>query len=262
MRYCLKLCFLLLLLTSASTPVTAHHSIQLYDKATLVTIEGTITKAKFGFPHSRYYIEIEDSDDKNKTLEWLMTAQDPKDAKRFGYFNELEALKVGDRINVVGWPHKNNEREVLGQRMTHKEGKTLELVPLSGYVRSTLYASMDAAVLDPNVLKYVSLDNLSLSETQKVFQWSQKDNPVARAAAEYQLKRAQLIGFSADGFIDFPGMPTHLACQTEEGNSTVIFDKKLRDISDQEMRKVIQFLQIYNRVLAKHWELSRTSCGQ
>ena len=105
---------LLLTLAPMAPIARAHHSSLLYDNDTLLTLTGEISAAKFGFPHSRYKIKVKDG---NQSIEWLMTAQDVDDAKRFGYHDQLKALKVGDKITFVGWPHKHNRNEILGHKM-------------------------------------------------------------------------------------------------------------------------------------------------
>ena len=97
------------------TLAPGHHSVLHYDGKREVTISGVVTKARFGYPHSIYRIEVA-GDDGSKE-EWVLSTEDPRDARRLGFEEEIKNLKPGDQITVVGWPHQFIERELRGHQL-------------------------------------------------------------------------------------------------------------------------------------------------
>ena len=76
----------------------------MYDGKTTVPVTGTVTAARYGFPHSQYAIEVTTED--GSLEKWVLMTEDPRDAQRLGFAEALKAIKVGDPITAVGWPNK------------------------------------------------------------------------------------------------------------------------------------------------------------
>ena len=104
----------------ASTAV-AHHSVLHYDGKIEVKITGVVTKARFGFPHSIYRIDVTGED--GSVEEWILSTEDPRDAARLGFADEIKAIKKGDTITRVGWPPGFNEREIRGHQLHYPDGR-------------------------------------------------------------------------------------------------------------------------------------------
>jgi len=101
---------LLVWLMVMSGAALAHHSVLNYDGKTEIKISGVVTAARFGFPHSVYKIDVTNEDG---TVEaWVLSTEDPRDAERLGFAEEIRALKPGDPITVVGWPDRFKKREI------------------------------------------------------------------------------------------------------------------------------------------------------
>ena len=80
------------LLMAISVPAAAHHSVLHYDGKTEIKISGIVTAAKFGFPHSVYKIEVSGAD--GSVEEWILSTEDPRDAERLGFRDEIKAIKL------------------------------------------------------------------------------------------------------------------------------------------------------------------------
>lgn len=102
------------------TPAEAHHSVLNYDGKVEVKITGTVTSARFGYPHSIYRIDVENED--GDTEKWTLSTEDPRDAERLGFADELRNLKRGDTITVVGWPDKFKARTLRGHQLHYADG--------------------------------------------------------------------------------------------------------------------------------------------
>lgn len=239
-------------------PVKAHHSMLLYDSGRLERIEGTISNVFFGRPHSRYEIVV---DSGGESQMWVMIAQDPEDARRFGYYDELATIEVGATVEIEGWPHRNKPRELLGHWVRSDVVGHVELIPRSGYARPPLYAAMDRAVIDKRVLALVVADRAGEDNAATLERWILSDHPIARAGAEVQQDRARLVAMVSGGERDFVGMPRYLACQTAIRPSIEISPGALSGWTEVARQKFEGWVSTYNRVLAKHWELTLSSCG-
>ncbi len=111
------------LIGTYSTSTSAHHSVLHYDGKKEVTISGVVTKARFGYPHSIYRIEVTAEDGSQE--EWVLSTEDPRDAKRLGFDEDIRNLNPGDEITVVGWPHQYVERELRGHQLHYPDGRVV-----------------------------------------------------------------------------------------------------------------------------------------
>jgi hypothetical protein len=97
----------------------AHHSVLNYDGKVEVTITGTVTSARFGYPHSIYRIDVSRED--GSVEKWTLSTEDPRDAAQLGFADALRNLKRGDTITVVGWPDKFRPRTLRGHQLHYPD---------------------------------------------------------------------------------------------------------------------------------------------
>ena len=93
-----KIFLTLSVLVAASA--SAHHNPVVYDGKITVKITGTVTAAHYGYPHSRYALDVTNED--GTVEKWLLMTEDPKDAQELGFADELKAIAVGDTLTAVG----------------------------------------------------------------------------------------------------------------------------------------------------------------
>ena len=141
------------LICTLSIPAVAHHSVLHYDGKKIVTISGVVTKARFGYPHSIYRIEVTAEDGSKE--EWVLSTEDPRDAKRLGFDEEIKNLKPGDEITVVGWPHQYVERELRGHQLHYPDGRVV-IMRTGNYIWPKDILRLDKFVMNPqNIPKYL-----------------------------------------------------------------------------------------------------------
>lgn len=108
--------FALSLLAPAAV-ATAHHGWSGYDADQALTIEGTITTLAYRNPHVAIGLEAPP-----KT--WEIVLAPPFRMQSRGLPDG--ALKVGDTVTVIGYPHKTEPAELRAERIV-VAGKTVEL---------------------------------------------------------------------------------------------------------------------------------------
>jgi hypothetical protein len=248
--------FVLALLTG---PSAAHHSVLNYDGKTEVKISGVVTKARFGFPHSIYRIDVTAED--GSVEEWILSKEDPRDAERLRFADELKAIKAGDPITVIGWPDKYKEREIRGHQLQYPDG-TVVMMRRGNYIWPKDILRLDKFVMNPqNISEYINDVDTSLPVAQQVILWIDEDDHIARAAYEVSQDRARLIGLQSDSTTTFPGVTQLLECHTRRNDFTMTLpvdqlSQKQRDTLEENE----EYVSEYNRVLSRWWEQERESC--
>jgi len=242
-----------------ATKVSAHHSVLLYDGKKEVTISGNVTKARYGFPHSIYRIEVT-ADDGSKE-EWVLSTEDPRDAKRLGFAEEIKNLKAGDEITVVGWPHQFIERELRGHQLRYPDGRVV-MMRTGNYIWPKDILRLDRFVMNPqNITEFIDDIDATLPDAEQLTLWIAEDDHIARVAYEVSQDRPRLIGITTDGSTDFPGVDELLYCHTTRDGFT--FSLTI-DQLDENTSTIIavngEYISEYNRVLSRWWEQERTSC--
>lgn len=81
----------------------AHHSFAMFDRASLVTLEGTVTEFEFVNPHSWLYLQTTDA--QGLVAEWTIEMGGPNAMSRSGW--QADTLKPGDEIVVEIHPLKD-----------------------------------------------------------------------------------------------------------------------------------------------------------
>ena len=237
----------------------SHHSVLNYDGKTEITISGIVTKARFGFPHSVYRIDV--TGDDGNVEEWVLSTEDPRDAERLGFADAIRAIRAGDTITVTGWPHKFNEREIRGHKLHYPDGRVV-MMRRGNYIWPKDILRLDRLVQHPDEIDAsVSPGDPSSPTAERVIAWISEGDHVARAAREVSLDRARLIGIRGDGGVKFAGVDELLACHTKREDFTVAIDPlELDETGRSALQSGTEWISEYNRVLSRWWEQERSSC--
>ena len=240
-------------------PSAAHHSVLNYDGKTEVKISGVVTKARFGFPHSIYRIDVTAED--GSVEEWILSTEDPRDAERLGFADELKAIKAGDPITVIGWPDKHKKREIRGHQLHYPDG-TVVMMRRGNYIWPKDILRLDKFVMNPqNISEYINDIDASLPVAQQVILWIDEDDHIARAAYEVSEDRARLIGLQSDGTTTFPGVAELLECHTRRNDFTMTLPvDQLNPNQQNTLEENDEYVSENNRVLSRWWEQERESC--
>jgi hypothetical protein len=240
------------LLMVVSVPAAAHHSVLHYDGKTEIKISGIVTAARFGFPHSVYKIEVSGAD--GSVEEWILSTEDPRDAERLGFRDEIEAIKPGDAITVVGWPHRRNEREIRGHQLHYPDGSVV-MMRRGNYIWPKDILRLDRFVMKPEtIVGQVQDIDASLPDVEQVALWIEEGDHVARAAYEVIQERPRLIGVMSEGDVEFAGVVELLICHTLRSDFTMRIEPVYLGDAGAE------YISEYNRVLSRWWEQERSSC--
>ena len=234
----------------------AHHSVLHYDGKIEVKISGVVSSARFGFPHSVYRIDV--TAENGSVAQWTLTTEDPRHARRLGFEDEIKAIRSGDSITVVGWPHRFNEREIRGHQLHYPDG-TVVMMRRGNYIWPKDILRLDRLVMNPeNIKGQIDRVDASLPDAEQVVLWLQEGDHIARAAYEVSQNRPRLIGIDAK----FDGVDELLICHTERSDFTLRLN--LSDLSADQRAKLeegAEYISEYNRVLSRWWEQERSSCG-
>lgn len=250
----------LILLSMLVTQASAHHSVLHYDGKREVVVSGTIVAGKFAFPHSVYMLDVES--DQGAIERWTLRTEDPRDAQRLGFADTLEALRVGDRLTVIGWPHRFEEKEIRGHQLHFPDGRVVFL-RRGNYIWPKDIKRIGRLVESPETLsKWVKDTDSSISPIDRLLAWVQENDPVARVAYEIANDRAKLIGIDrGDGAI-FAGVEELLKCHASKPDftMTISFEVFAGD-QQREVDHVLAYIAEYNRLLSRWWEQERSSCS-
>lgn len=239
---------------------TAHHSVLHYDGKTEVKISGIVTKARFGFPHSIYRIDVPDED--GNVVEWILSTEDPRDAARLGFVKEIKEIEAGDPITVVGWPHRFNEREIRGHQLHYPDGRVV-MMRRGNYIWPKDILRLDRLVMNPqNIDRQINDIDASLPDADQLLLWLDEDDHIARAAFEVSQDRPRLIGISNGGTVEFAGVDELLTCHTERADFTMtVAVSDMSSVQQSTIKDGANYISEYNRVLSRWWEQERSSCG-
>lgn len=255
----MKRIFVCLVLLATCGYAVAHHSVLHYDGKTEIKISGVVTAARFGFPHSVYRIDVTNED--GAVEKWVLSTEDPRDAERLGFRDEIAAIKVGDPITVVGWPHKFNEREIRGHQLHYPDGRVV-MMRRGNYIWPKDILRLDRYVQTPASIEGEVGDiDASLPDVEQVVLWIEEGDHIARGAYEVIQERARLIGVSDEDGVRFDGVDQLLECHTWRDDFTMtVAPAEL----DPDQRAVFdagaEYISEYNRVLSRWWEQERSSC--
>lgn len=249
----------ILLLAFWPAVATAHHNPVVYDGKRTVTITGVVTYARFGFPHSRYRIEIRGED--GSTEAWTLMTEDPRDARILGFDDELQALKAGDTITAVGWPNKIRPREIRGHQLRYDDG-TVVMMRRGNYIWTDelrrIWRLRDGQIKVPDGMIDVNAD---AAPAERVTAWIDEAQPIARVAREIVDGSAGLVGIDrGEGFV-FPGVREPFECHTERNDFRIEIDASSLDPARRErLEDGSDYIAEYNDLMATYWEYDIGNC--
>ena len=237
----------------------AHHSPVIYNGKVTVEITGTVTSARFGFPHSRYLINV--SDDEGGTERWTLMTEDPRDAKSLGFDDELKAIKKGDTITVVGWPNKVKPREIRGHQLHYPDG-TVVIMRRGNYIWTAdlrrIWRLRDGQIEYPAGIASIPADRPA---SERVAAWIEENDSVARVAREIEDGHAALIGIRRGDGYEFAGVRDDFRCHVDRENFRLEIDSAtLTDVERAALRDGGSYIEKYNDLMATYWEYDIESC--
>jgi hypothetical protein len=250
---------LLILAALVASSASAHHNPVVYDGKITVKITGIVTAAHYGYPHSRYALDVTNED--GIVEKWLLMTEDPKDAQQLGFAAELKAIAVGDTLTAVGWPNKIKAREIRGHQLHYADGRVVMM--RRGNYRWTndlkkiwrLRSGQDEFDPEPEQLA------ASLSDVDRVQAWIDEDDAVARIAFEIMQESATLIGIQRGEAVEFPGVDDLFSCHTQREDFRVIIDIGAIDAEDRDaLLGGDDYIDKYNDLLSRYWEYDIASC--
>lgn len=242
----------------AST-VSAHHSVLNYDGKIEVTITGTVTSARFGYPHSIYRLDV--VNEAGESEKWTLSTEDPRDAEQLGFAEALRNLKKGDTITFIGWPDKFRKRTLRGHQMIYPDG-TVVMMRRGNYIWPRDILRMDRMALNPETIPdNIPSTNAALPPADQVIGWIEEDDHLTRIAREYADGRSKLIGLQSDGETEYPGVAGLLECHAQRQDFTLVV--RTDALIPAERDALIageEYIEEYNRVLSRWWEQEHESC--
>jgi hypothetical protein len=99
----------------------AHHSPIVFDRTRQVTLTGVVTEFRWGNPHSWIHVDVADGD--GKVANWSIEMNPASHLAREGW--RSSTLKTGDKIAVVVYPLRNDEKGGQYISVTLPDGKKL-----------------------------------------------------------------------------------------------------------------------------------------
>lgn len=251
--------FVIVIACSAALSAYAHHNPVVYDGKKNVKITGVVKSARFGFPHSRYVIEVAAADGESER--WTLMTEDPRDAEALGFADELRAIEVGQEITVTGWPNKIKVREIRGHQLHYPDG-TVVMMRRGNYIWTDdlrrIWRLWDGQIPFPDEVRTISPDTPA---GERVARWIEEDDPAARVAREIDDGTAALISIDSGAGAEISGVREPFLCHTERED--FILPVSLQGLGDSE-RAVIDsgsdYIDRYNDLLATYWEYDIESC--
>jgi len=117
----MKRALLGILATVLLGPAVAHHSPIVFDRTRQVTITGVVTEFRWGNPHSWIHLDVTDAD--GKVANWGVEMNPANNLVRAGW--RSTTLKPGDKVTIVVYPLRNDEKGGQYISITLPDGKVL-----------------------------------------------------------------------------------------------------------------------------------------
>src|SRR5690606_24669360 len=114
---------LLLGMTGAAVPASAHHSIAMYDTDGLIDVEGVVTRVEWTSPHVFVYFDVMQED--GTVVEWSMELDPPVLLRRYGW--RQSTVQEGDTIRCTGAPAKSGSPAMRGAIVELDDGTQLRV---------------------------------------------------------------------------------------------------------------------------------------
>ena len=108
-------------LGSLSASLLAHHGGAAFDQSQTRTFTGIVTELQFANPHVLVYFDVKS--DEGVTERWSAWLTAPNKLARAGWTKRT--LEPGDRIEIVGTPHKGGSHILQVRRLIGPDGNEL-----------------------------------------------------------------------------------------------------------------------------------------
>lgn len=105
----------------AAGAALAHHSPIVFDRTQQVTLTGVVTEFRWGNPHSWIHLDVVDAD--GKVANWGVEMDPASHLARDGWRSTL--VKPGDKVTIVVYPLRNDEKGGQYRSITLPDGKKL-----------------------------------------------------------------------------------------------------------------------------------------
>jgi len=257
-KYIMKL-LVLLVLTGWALTTWAHHNPVAYNGKITVTITGVVAKARYGFPHSRYSIDV--VGENGEVERWLLTAEDPRDAIKLGFADALKGIKAGDTLTVVGWPSKTNPRELRGHQLRYPDGHVVKM--RSGNYLWTKALRRIWRLRDGQEPFQPGIGPIGEDVTGagRVTAWIKENDAVSRIAYEIRAGTAKLIAINRGKGFEYPGVRKFYLCHTDrEGFSLMVDHSALLEGQRSVISNGAGYIARYNDLLSRYWEYNIEGC--
>ena len=109
----------------AVTPALAHHSFAMFDMASKVTLQGTVTAFEWTNPHS--YIELDVADDRGSVKHWSIELGSPSILQQAGW--KYSSIRAGDKLTLIISPLKNGQAGGFLSQVVFADGRVLNNGP-------------------------------------------------------------------------------------------------------------------------------------
>jgi hypothetical protein len=107
-------------------PAMAHHNYRLnFDDSKEITLVGVVAKVSWANPHITIYLDVLGED--GETDSWALPTAAPGVAQNNGLTKET--LAAGDAVVVVGWPARDETKQMRARRITLSNGNDVLLHP-------------------------------------------------------------------------------------------------------------------------------------
>lgn len=106
----------------AALPAAAHHSFATeYDKATPVSVTGTVRKVEWRNPHIWFYVDVKD--ERGRVTTWGFSGAPPAFMQRQGIPRDV--MKIGDVVRVDGFRARDGSNNASGGKVTFADGRSV-----------------------------------------------------------------------------------------------------------------------------------------
>jgi hypothetical protein len=107
-------------------PAAAHHNYRLnFDDSKEIVLEGIVSRISWGNPHITIYLDVMTEDD--ETISWEIPTAAPNVARQNGFTDAV--LKAGEEIHIVGWPARDDSRQMRARMVRVSDGSEYLLHP-------------------------------------------------------------------------------------------------------------------------------------
>jgi Family of unknown function (DUF6152) len=114
-------CWASLLAAFSGNVTYAHHSVGAeFDLSQRITLQGRVTKIEWMNPHVFLYVDVKEH---GKTANWACETAGPNTLARQGW--SREALRIGDRITVVGYRARDGAYVASAREVVLADGRKM-----------------------------------------------------------------------------------------------------------------------------------------